>query len=303
MLFAPLVVSAALAIAAPKKSAKTPTPTPAPEKGSAVPHASGGEVKWASSFDEAVEMAKKIPDGRIIIDFFEPRCGECIRLDALITPSTSFFALAHDKVPVKVDRSTPEGLKLAQRLGVRAVPAWVIVTPDLMLCGIQIGTTNQGGWIETFVHSEASWSDYKKKLQKEAAEPDNEDLVFDIAQETFKRGGDKLAEPRFRKLATSAKKSDVRDESLAYLASIELDAGRIDEAAKDLDSLLATGTSPGLKERAELRRADVDIARGRNDLAARRLAAFKKEHPTSPLVKDADAVLAALKQRGFTAEN
>jgi hypothetical protein len=47
----------------------------------------------------------------------------------------------------------------------------------------------------------------------------------------------------------------------------------------------------------------VDIARGRNDLAARRLAAFKKEHPMSPLVKDADAVLAALKQRGFSAEN
>jgi predicted negative regulator of RcsB-dependent stress response len=248
-------------------------------------------------------MAKKIPDGRIIIEFFEPRCGECMRLDALVTPSTSFYALAHDKVPVKVDRSTPEGLKLAQRLGIRAVPAWVIVTPDLLLCGLQVGTTNQGGWIETFVHSEASWATYRKKVDKEAMEPDNEELVFDVAQETFKRGGDALAEPRFRKLATSAKKPELREQSLAYLASLELDAGRIDDAARDLDNLLATGTSAGLREKAELRRADVDIARGRNDLAARRLAAFKKEHPMSPLVKDADAVLAALKQRGFSAEN
>jgi len=305
MLLAPLVVSAALAIAPPAKAAKPKArPTPAAsEKGSARPAPAGGEILWTKTWDEAVAAAKKKPEGRILIEFTEPRCGDCLRLESLVIPSTSFYAFMHDKVPVQLDRTKPEGARLAQRLGVIELPAWVIVTPDLLLCGIQTGSTNQSGWFATFAKTEESWAEYRKKLEKEKLEPANEDLAFDIAQETFKRGGDKLAEPRFRALATSASKPELRERSLAYLASIELDAGRIDDAGRDLDQLLATAKDPALRERAELRRADVDIARGHGDLAAQRLAAFKKEHPSSPLVKDADAVLAALKQHGISTEN
>jgi predicted negative regulator of RcsB-dependent stress response len=302
MHIAPLLISAALALAPAPPTQKT-QPTPSSEKGSASPAPAGSEVLWARTFDEAVASAQKLPEGRILIEFTEPRCGDCRRLESLVVPATSFYALTRDKVPVQIDRTTPEGLKLAQRLGVREVPAWVIVTPDLVLCGIQVGTTNQSGWFSTFAHSEESWAAYRKKLDTEKKEPANEDLVFDIAQETFKRGGDAHAEKRFRKLAASAAKPALREQSLAYLASIELDAGRIDDASRDLDQLLATAKDPILRERAELRRADVDIARGHKDVAARRLAQFKKEHPASPLVKEADALLAELKKRGFAAED
>ena len=46
-----------------------------------------------------------------------------------------------------------------------------------------------------------------------------------------------------------------------------------------------------LKQRAELRRADLEIARGRKDLAAGRLKNFKAQHPLSPLVSEADELL------------
>jgi len=307
MVVLPLVVSAALSLAAPKKKTPTPAATPAAaaaaasEKGSAVARPAGNEVFWVRTFDEAVATAKK-NNGRILIEFTDARCGDCLRLESLVVPSTSFYVLTRDKVPVQIDRSTPEGAKLAQRLGVSALPAWVIVTPDLLLCGIQVGSTNQSGFFSTFAKSEESWAAYEKKLTRLETESANEDLAFDVAQETFKRGGDTLAEPRFRKLATGAAKPELREQSLAYLASIELDAGRVEEAGKDLDTLLQSAKDPALREKAELRRADVDIARGRHDLAVKRLAAFKKTHPSSPLVKDVDAILAALKQRGFAAE-
>jgi predicted negative regulator of RcsB-dependent stress response len=295
----PLFVAALALAPAPQAAPQAP---PSPGTGSAKAAPAGRDVVWASSFEEAVAKAKEMPDGRILIEFTEPRCGECMRIEALVVPSTSFYSFTRDKVPVKVDRSTDDGRKLADRLGVNAMPAWAVVTPDLLLCGIQIGNTNQYGWITTFTRTEQSWAAYRKKLDDEKKDPSNEDLVFDIAQETFKRGGDKLAEPRFRKLATSASKPMLKEESLAYLASIELDSNRVDEAARDLDTLLAIGKDAELHEKAQLRRADVDIARGRGDLALKRLAAFKKEHPGSPRVKEVDAILAALKQHGY-AEN
>lgn len=290
-----LVLSAALV---------SPAPTPASpgQKGSARPAPYGTEVVWAKTWDEAVAKARKMPDGRILVEFVDSRCGECSRMESLIIPSASFYGFARDKVPVRLDRETPEGKKLAERFQIPAVPAWVIVTPDMVVSGVQAGPTSQGGWFETFVKSEQGWTAYQKKLAQEQLTPGNEELVFDVAHETFRRGGDALAEPRFRRLTKSTKPL-VREQSLAYLASIELDGGRIEEATHDLDELLSTGTDPTLKERAEFRRAEVEIARGRKDAAATRLVVFKKLYPKSPLVKDADELLQALKARGVPVEN
>jgi len=303
MSIGPLLAAAALALApAGPQVHSVPYQPPADEKGSAQAGPAGREVTWARTWDEALATAKKA-DHRLLIEFFEPGCGDCKRVEQLVVPATAFYAFTRDKVPVRIDRSTPDGKKLARRFGIRDLPAWVIATPDMLLCGIQVGSTNQAGLFDTFARTEQSWIEYQKKLAKEAQEPDNEDLAFDVAQETYKRGGDELAEPRFQKLASTAKKRDLREKSLAYLASLELDSGRIDEAGQHLDELAANAQDKTLKERAELRRADVDIARGRRDLATVRLETFKKLHPQSPLVKEADALLAALRAKGVNAVN
>ncbi len=74
--------------------------------------------------------------------------------------------------------------------------------------------------------------------------------------------------------------------------------GRFDEAAQRLDTLIATAKDPALRQRAELRRADVEIARGRKDLATWRLKEFLKAHPDSPLAAEAQALLDALQGKG-----
>jgi len=128
-----------------------------------------------------------------------------------------------------------------------------------------------------------------------AEEPADLALVFTIAEETYKRGGDELAEPRFRRLAsTESAGPKIRERSLAFLASIEMDQKRIPEAERDLKALLATATDGALRERAELRLADVEIAKGRNDLAIGRLRQFRKDHSSSELVSEATRLLQRL---------
>ncbi|MGZ6988316.1 MAG: thioredoxin fold domain-containing protein, partial [Thermoanaerobaculia bacterium] len=133
-----------------QQPASPPPATPSPaietsEKGSAVPAPAGLEVLWSRTFAEATQSAKSMKDGRILIFFVEPDCGQCQRMEALIVPSTSFFSFTRDKVPLYEDVSTPEGKDLAHRLQVRGVPTWILVTPDLLECGRQEGPTSQQG--------------------------------------------------------------------------------------------------------------------------------------------------------------
>jgi hypothetical protein len=270
-----------------------PQSTPAP---AAVPGAAGLEVKWAANWDEALETARKMPNGRILVYFGDDGCGPCQRMEALVIPSTSFFAFTRDKVPVRILLRSPEGEKLAARLRVAEAPTWVVVTPDLLVTGRQAGPTTQMGWVQTFSEAERQWAAYRKLLDAEKADPGNLRLVFDVARETFRRGGDSLAEPRFVRLVGDARTPpELREQSLAYLATIQLDTGRPEEAAATLDRLLAAAPDPVLKQRAQLRRAEVEIARGRNDLAVGRLKAFKTDWPGSPLTPEVDKLLEALK--------
>ncbi len=281
-------------------SASTPVPSaisPAapPAKGSALPGAAGLDVLWARTLSEATEGAKRLKDGRILIFFVEPNCGQCQRMEALVAPSTSFYAFTRDKVPLYEDVSTAEGADLARRLKIRGGPTWIVITPELLECGRQEGPTTQHGWVQAFIEAERGWAGYKKLLAAESAEPSNLQLVFDAARETYQRGGGAQAESRFRRLVSDPKSpAPIREQSLGYLTSLEMDSGRFDEAVTHLDTLIATAQDPTLKQRAELRRADVEIARGRKDLAAWRLKGFLKAHPDSPFAAEAKALLDAL---------
>ncbi|MFI5180357.1 MAG: hypothetical protein ACHQPI_03090 [Thermoanaerobaculia bacterium] len=285
-----ILLSAVLAQSAPATAPSEPSPTPA-----AVPGPAGLEVIWSSSWDEAVEAAHKIPNGRVLVYFGDDDCGQCRRMEALIWPSTSFFAFTRDKVPVYEKFSGPEGKKLAATLRVKEIPAWVVVTPELLVSGRQVGPTSQMGWVQAFVEAEKGWYRYRKLRDDEKANPGDPRLVFDVALESFHRNGDSVAESRFQRLGSDPKTPpDLREQSLAYLATIQLDSERPEDAGKSLDQLLSIAKEPRIRQRAELRRADVDIALGRKDLAAARLRAFKKEWPDSPALPEVDRLLDAI---------
>ncbi len=301
----PFLLLAAVAALASTPLATPPAPPPTPatgtEAGTAEAGPAGETVQWAQSFPDAVARARAMPHGRILVEFTETGCETCAYMARLIHPSTSFYAFTRDKVPVQVSRNSDEGKKLAQELGVSVVPAWVVLTPERLVCGFQEGTTSQSGWIQTFVETERSWAEYLHRLDEERERPGDTDLVFAVAQETFKRLGDGLAEPRFRRLSTDPKATpEIREKSLAYLATIELDSGRLDEAAADLKTLAATTKDPVLRERSELRLADIEIGRGNRAGAIDRLEQFKKDHPVSPRIPQVDELLNKLRGSSTT---
>jgi hypothetical protein len=270
-------------------------PPAPPQTGSAYAGAAGLDVIWAATIEEAQARARAMKDGRILLFFTDKDCGECDRMLKIIAPSTSFFAFTRDKVPVPITISDPAGLKLAQKMRVVGVPTWIVATPDLLECSRQEGVTPQQGWVETFIRGERDWAAFRRAQEAEKENPGDLAAVYEVARQLFARGAREQAEGRFRRLVADPKASaDVREESKAYLASIDLDAGRFDDATGLLDDLAANAKDPQLRERAELRRADVELARGRKDLAAYRLKEFLKAHPGSPRAAEAQALLDAL---------
>ena len=165
----------------------TPAPAPEPaETGSAIAGAAGLEVLWARTLSEATEGAKRLKDGRILIFFVEPDCGQCDRMEALVVPSTSFYAFTRDKVPLYEDISTAEGKDLARRLRIRGTPTWIVVTPELLECGRQEGPTTQQGWVNAFIEVERGWAGYRKAARRrDRRTPANAQLVFDAARQTL----------------------------------------------------------------------------------------------------------------------
>ncbi|MBK8599010.1 MAG: tetratricopeptide repeat protein [Holophagales bacterium] len=276
-----------------KVSQKSPETTPG--KTPAASRLQDENPVWASTFDEAVKRAKSTPEGRVFVELRDADCPECVRMEKLIYPSASFRSFMRDKVPVVVDRAGPEGQRLSKRFGIRRAPAWLVVTPDLLLAGRQEGGSSQAAWMESFVNSEKAWAEYRGKLDAEKKAPSDPAAAFAVGEEAFRRVGDAMAEERFRRVTADAKASpQLREKSLAYLAAIALEAQRFDDAEKALKQLLATTKDPALLEQAELRLADVEIGRGQKPKAIARLKTFLEKHPQSPMRKDAEALLEAL---------
>ncbi len=250
---------------------------------------------WAATLDDAVERARAMPEGRVFVELRSADCPECVRMEKLIYPSASFRSFMRDKVPVVLDRASSDGQRLAQRFGLRRVPAWLVLTPDLLLAGRHEGGSSQALWMEKFVASERAWNEFRRKLDVEKKTPNDPAALFAVGEEAYRRAGDAMARERFERIAADEKApAELRERSLAYLAGIALEDRRFDDAEKALKQILATTKNPTLAEQADLRLADVEIGRGERKKARAHLKAFLQKHPQSPMRKDVEALIEAL---------
>jgi hypothetical protein len=261
------LLSVPLLLAARLLAAEEPAP-PAP--------ATDDAPAWTVTLSEAIERARA-GNRRILVELRDAQCPECERMEKLVYPAAAFRDLMRDKVAVSVYRNTEDGRRLAERFAVRTSPAWLVVTPDLVLCGKQEGASNQATWFERFVQTERAWGAFRKRIAEEKANPADGGLAFAVGEEAFRRFGDTMAEERFRRVAADGDAPEaLRAKALAYLA---------------------TTKDPALLEKAELRLADVEIGRGQKEKAAVRLRSFVEKHPASPLKAQAEALLTALGPR------
>ena len=142
LLLAPLLLSSPFLLG---QEGVTPTPAYRPQD---------PEPIWATSFGEAVDRARSMPNGRIFVELVEESCAQCDRMADLVYPSASFRAFLRDKVPVSLLRGSPDGARLSERFAIRGSPSWLVLTPDLLLAGKQEGASNQSTWIERFIVTE-----------------------------------------------------------------------------------------------------------------------------------------------------
>src|SRR5512146_1147734 len=112
--------------------APTRAPAPAPDASSV---GVGTDVAWAPTLADAIERARKLPDGRVLVELWSADCAECQRQESLVIPSRWFFGFMKDKIPVRLGFTSPEGRKMAERFGIPAPPAWLVLTTDGLLSG------------------------------------------------------------------------------------------------------------------------------------------------------------------------
>jgi hypothetical protein len=261
----------------------------------AAPRPQYPDPTWVGTLTEAVDRARNIKGGRILVELRDEQCPGCDRMETLVYPAASFRAFMNDKVAVNVRRATPEGKRLGERFRVRTSPAWLVLTPDLLLCGKQEGESNQSVWFERLLESEKGWAAFRRKIEEEKKAPADVTLAFAIGEEAYRRSGDAMAEERFRRVSGDVNAPvELRGKSLAFLATIALDARRLDDAEKALKQLQAIVKDPVLLERAELRLADVEIGRGEKAKAVARLKAFLHAHPDSPARPQVETLLRAI---------
>ncbi len=300
MVLLTLALLAQIAQADPRRrGASMQAPSAPPATGSAYAGAAGLEVIWAPTVAQAQESARAMKDGRILLFFTDDDCGECARMLKIIAPSTSFYAFTRDKVPVPVFIGKPDGLKLAQQMRVVGVPTWIVATPDLLECSRQEGVTTQQGWVEAFVAGRARLVRVPEGAGGREGEPGQRrppcsrwpGSSSSAAHASRRRGasaGSRSTRLPPRTSASSRTRTSPRSTSTR---------GASTRRRGSSTTSSATRRTPQLRERAELRRADVEVARGRNDLAAYRLREFKKAHPDSPLAAEAQALLDALQRK------
>lgn len=254
---------------------------------------------WKHSISDGNAQAKGLPSRQLLISLSSPTCGQCDRMDKLILPSQAFEEMFGDKALVRLDWGSDDAKAVAARFGIAAPPAWIWLTDDGLLVGLQAGPSNQPTWFRTMSEAGDRWKAYQGKIARERVNPGDRDLVLDVAIETFKRGGDELAAPRLKRIGEDPKApAATRSTALAYLSSIEMDRRQLDEAERHLKLLLKLSDDASMKEKAELRLADVAVGLGRKDRALSLLKKFKKDHPDSIHVPEVDRLLEALRGHG-----
>ena len=257
---------------------------------------------WKRSYAEGLAEAKSLKSRQLLVTFSGASCTQCDRMDKLTIPSRAFEDLFEGKALVRLDWESVEAKALAARYEIQGPPAWLWLTDEGLVVALLGGATSQAEWFQTMQASQEYWNAYQRKLVREQAEPENTRLVYEIAVETWKRGGEAQSEARFRRLGEDPKTpKEIRTGSLAYLAAIDLEARRADDAEKHLKLLLSLTDDPATREKAELRLADVEVLRGNRPRALQLLKTFSKEHPGSPNLADVNQLIAALQGSGAPA--
>jgi Thioredoxin-like len=246
---------------------------------------------WSSGYAEAREKALR-EDKYVFIEFTKKDCGPCQRMDQLLYPAFDFEALLLRMVPTKLDLDAPEGAALGRKYGVTDAPAVLILSAEGALAFRMVGFLNAPDFYSHALHDVHEYDLFKLRLRNESLHLDDPREELALGEELFRRFDSARAAPRLQRAASARNAPrDVHEEALAYLASAQLDLGLPEKARQSAETLVRTAKSADRREQAELFLAQVDASEGKTKAAYDRLVRFKKEHPKSPHIAEANRFL------------
>jgi thioredoxin-related protein len=285
-----LAALAALILPASVASAAQETPPPTPTKAVRSP----GNATWAATHAEATARAldeKKL----VFVEFDGAACGPCKRMDSLLYAGFDFEALLISMVPVKVLLDSPDGKKLAERYGIREIPAILVTSPEGRLVFQMEGFLNPQDFYPHIRKDLDAYRDFSRKVdaQNVPTLPAAEALA--TGRELYQRSDSRAAEPRLVRAASSpGATAEIRDTARELLAAVQQDLGRIAASRETIEKLIATTKDPVRRERAELFRAELPLAENKPSEAYVLFKKFQHDHPQSTFRSQVEAMLSRL---------
>jgi thioredoxin-like negative regulator of GroEL len=256
------------------------------------PQAFGGP--WIKSFATAQKTAKD-KQRLIFVDLFADWCGWCHKAEQEVFPSEAFQKATDDMVLLRLNTEDGgEGTNLARTFGVSSLPTFLILTHDGMVAGTIRGYAPAADFAKRVTETRASYQDFVKRAAKEPTDPQQR---LDLAREYRVRNGFAQSESRLRKLVDAKVPQNVRDDAYYELALSQLLQKKYDDTMKTLRKFATIQNQGESYERSRLLVADVYLQQGNYDKAVAEYQNFKMNFPTSPLVKNIDAVLPQIQRQ------
>jgi len=245
------------------------------------PVKSPGNAEWAKDLADA-RLAAAAQKKLVYIEFDQPSCSNCRRMQSLLYPAFDFEALLIGMVPVKLALDSEEAKPLAALYGITEAPAVLITTAQRRLVFLMQGFQTASDFNGHVRKDLDSYRKFAKRIDEQDIATLSADEAYGTGRELFARHDADAARPRLKRATVAPDpKPGVRESALEGLAAAELELGQQAEARKTIDRLIATTKNPDQKERAELFRAQIPLTQNKPAEALALYRKFAADHPGS----------------------
>jgi len=256
-----------------------------------------GNVKWATSADEA-RLRAAAESKFVFYEFTKEECGNCQRMDSLLYPAFDFEALLAPMIPVKLELESAEGKEISSKYRIEDAPSILITSAEGRLVFLMQGFLNQADFFRQAHSDVEAYRKFARKTDVQNIAKLSAKEALDSGNELFARFDPEAALPRLRRAAAAPGATQKeREDTLELLAAVELELSQPVASRKTIERLLAMTRSLQRRERAEIFRAQIPLAEDRPAEALALFRKFQKDHPTSPHIEQVNDLVERLEER------
>ncbi|MBL7074793.1 tetratricopeptide repeat protein [candidate division KSB1 bacterium] len=208
------------------------------------------EIRWASSYDQAIEEAQQLGRG-ILIDFYTDRCSWCQRLADSTFTDEEFIKFSKDFVMLKVNAK--EDTILAQNYRIAGYPTIVYLDPNGQEVDRLYGYFPPQEFIQKIRDYQQGKGTLAALLESEKERPDSLDLLMEIGEKYSGRREREKADAIYQKVVDLDPENNLgkSDDALFQIARQRLRGKLYEEAVRKFRELLSLYPESELAVEAE----------------------------------------------------